>query len=163
MKDGMRFVDCDMHIMEPQSLFDRYLDPKFKSRVTSMVAADGSARANWYIDGVHPSEDTELSQYRKPIRPNNADASILSPSLGNLTSSRLVETGRMDFALESEVQRGSAGHGDGDGGDRHRGPVPDLGAEPDCQGRPGPVAVSGACVRPTITGFTNSASTAPTS
>ena len=65
-----------------------------------MVGADGASRANWYIDGVHPSEDTELSQYRKPIRPNNADASILSPSLGSLTSSRLVATGRMDFALD---------------------------------------------------------------
>ena len=100
MKDGMRFVDCDMHIMEPQDLFDRYLDASFKDRVSSMVGADGASRANWYIDGVHPSEDTELSQYRKPIRPNNADASILSPSLGNLTSSRLVATGRMDFALD---------------------------------------------------------------
>ena len=71
MKDGMRFVDCDMHIMEPQDLFDRYLDTKFKDRVSSMVGADGASRANWYIDGVHPSEDTELSQYRKPIRPQH--------------------------------------------------------------------------------------------
>ena len=29
MKDGYRFVDCDMHIMEPIDLFDRYLDPGF--------------------------------------------------------------------------------------------------------------------------------------
>jgi hypothetical protein len=27
MKDGMRFVDCDMHVMEPADQFDRYLDP----------------------------------------------------------------------------------------------------------------------------------------
>ena len=33
MKDGLRFVDCDMHIMEPPDLFDRYLDPRFKERV----------------------------------------------------------------------------------------------------------------------------------
>ena len=33
MKDGLRFVDCDMHIMEPPDLFDRYLDPRFKDRV----------------------------------------------------------------------------------------------------------------------------------
>jgi len=26
MKDGLRFVDCDMHIMEPPDLFERYLD-----------------------------------------------------------------------------------------------------------------------------------------
>ena len=28
MKDGLKFVDCDMHIMEPPDLFDRYLDPR---------------------------------------------------------------------------------------------------------------------------------------
>ena len=41
MKDGYRFVDCDMHIMEPPDLFDKYLDPKFKDRVTSSVQAAG--------------------------------------------------------------------------------------------------------------------------
>src|SRR5687767_3267122 len=41
MKDGLRFVDSDMHIMEPPDLFDRYLDPKFKHRVTVQVGADG--------------------------------------------------------------------------------------------------------------------------
>ena len=30
MKDGLRFVDCDMHIMEPVDLFDKYLDKKFR-------------------------------------------------------------------------------------------------------------------------------------
>jgi len=39
MKDGLRFVDCDMHIMEPVDLLDRYLDPRFKDRVTSVVGA----------------------------------------------------------------------------------------------------------------------------
>ena len=28
MKDGLRFVDCDMHIMEPVDLLDKYLDKK---------------------------------------------------------------------------------------------------------------------------------------
>ena len=37
MKEGYRFVDCDMHIMEPPDLFDKYLDPEFKHRVTSSV------------------------------------------------------------------------------------------------------------------------------
>ena len=39
MKDGLRFVDCDMHIMEPPDLFERYLDPKFKDRVNVPVGA----------------------------------------------------------------------------------------------------------------------------
>ncbi len=34
MKDGLRFVDCDMHIMEPPYLFAKYLDPTFRSRVS---------------------------------------------------------------------------------------------------------------------------------
>ena len=42
MKQGYRFVDCDMHIMEPPDLFDKYLDPAFKHRVTSsMRRSDG--------------------------------------------------------------------------------------------------------------------------
>ena len=41
MKDGLRFVDCDMHIMEPPDLFERYLDAKFKPRVRWPIGADG--------------------------------------------------------------------------------------------------------------------------
>ena len=56
MKDGLRFVDCDMHIMEPPDLFDRYLDPKFKHRVTTLVGADGrpkrGAAGSIVIDGI---------------------------------------------------------------------------------------------------------------
>ena len=37
MKQGYRFVDCDMHIMEPPDLFDKYLDPAFKHRITSSM------------------------------------------------------------------------------------------------------------------------------
>ena len=47
MKDGMRFVDCDMHIMEPVDLFDRYLDREFRDRVTLPVGADGKPKANY--------------------------------------------------------------------------------------------------------------------
>ena len=36
MKDGLRFVDCDMHIMEPPDLFERYLDPRFRERVSPL-------------------------------------------------------------------------------------------------------------------------------
>ena len=61
MKEGYRFVDCDMHIMEPIDLFDKYLDPEFKARVTSSLrAADGGAtgmrgRPLWFFDGTPPA------------------------------------------------------------------------------------------------------------
>jgi hypothetical protein len=41
MKDGLRFVDSDMHVQEPGDIFEKYLDPAFKPRVTSAVGADG--------------------------------------------------------------------------------------------------------------------------
>ena len=44
MKDGLRFVDCDMHIMEPPDLFEEYLDPAFKERVITPIGKDGRAR-----------------------------------------------------------------------------------------------------------------------
>ena len=43
MKEGYRFVDCDMHIMEPPDLFDKYLDPAFKERVTWKEARTAEA------------------------------------------------------------------------------------------------------------------------
>ena len=41
MKDGLCFVDCDMYIMEPVDLFDKYLDKKFRDRVVLPVDSRG--------------------------------------------------------------------------------------------------------------------------
>ena len=54
MKNGHRFVDSDMHVMEPPDLFDRYLDPKFKHRVLVPIDANGRPRrlpAGIVVDG----------------------------------------------------------------------------------------------------------------
>jgi len=45
MKEGLRFVDSDMHVMEPPDLFDRYLDPTFKHRVSAPVGPTGARAA----------------------------------------------------------------------------------------------------------------------
>jgi len=72
MKEGLRFVDSDMHVQEPGDLFEKYLDPAFKSRVTSAVGADGRlSRRAWIIDDLPVSMDVELQQHRK--RPGNVD------------------------------------------------------------------------------------------
>ena len=63
MKDGMRFVDCDMHVMEPADIFDRYLDPKFQHRVISAPGRAGGAQM--VIDGLSRAGDDDLQQYRK--------------------------------------------------------------------------------------------------
>src|SRR5687768_16995684 len=95
MKDGMRFVDCDMHIMEPPDLFDRYLDPKFKDRVRVSIGKDGRPqRGPIYIDDIPTSLDIELQKYRK--RSTSGKANATQP----LSGSRIAEAGRLDIAIE---------------------------------------------------------------
>jgi predicted TIM-barrel fold metal-dependent hydrolase len=97
MKDGLRFVDCDMHIMEPVDLFDRYLDPKFRDRVSLPVGADGRPkRGTVYIDGEPTTYDLEMQQHRKPLRGKQQKTESTQP----LSGSRMAESGRLDFAAE---------------------------------------------------------------
>jgi uncharacterized protein len=99
MKDGLRFVDSDMHVMEPPDLFERYLDPKFRDRVTVRVGADGRPNRGTsgmvLIDG-KPTSDMEVQQYRKPRQSGKTKKT--QPIAG----SRLQETDRLDFALERD-------------------------------------------------------------
>jgi len=95
MKDGLRFVDCDMHIMEPVDLFDRYLDARFKDRVMLQIGADGRPRRGTIvIDGLPTTRDAEMQQYRKRNRPGTTH------STQPLSGSRLADTGRLDFAID---------------------------------------------------------------
>ena len=98
MKDGMRFVDCDMHVMEPVDLFDKYLDPKFKDRVITAVGADGRPKRGMVvIDDVPTSLDVELQKYRKRGGPAQG-----TESSQPLSGSRMADSGRLDFAIERE-------------------------------------------------------------
>ena len=99
MKDGLRFVDSDMHVMEPPDIFERYLDPKFRDRVSVRVGADGRPNrgpaGTILIDG-KPTSDIDVQQYRKPLR--SKKTKVVSP----LSGSRLQETDRLDFAIERD-------------------------------------------------------------
>jgi predicted TIM-barrel fold metal-dependent hydrolase len=99
MKDNLRFVDSDMHVMEPPDLFERYLDPKFRDRVSVRVGADGRPSRGTsglvLIDGLSTS-DAEVQQYRK--RRKSGPTKQTQPIAG----SRLQETDRLDFAIERE-------------------------------------------------------------
>ena len=93
MKDGLRFVDCDMHIMEPPDLFERYLDTRFRERVLLPIGKDGrSVRGTIVIDGLPTTRDAELQQYRKKSKPGDS-ANSTQP----LSGSRI--SGRLDFAI----------------------------------------------------------------
>lgn len=98
MKDGLRFVDCDMHVMEPPDLFDRYLDPAFRDRVVGPVGADGRpVRGMVVIDGEPTTLDHELQQHRK--------RSLPPPKIQTtqpLSGSRMADSGRLDFAIERD-------------------------------------------------------------
>jgi predicted TIM-barrel fold metal-dependent hydrolase len=99
MKDGLRFVDSDMHVMEPPDLFDRYLDPKFKHRVTVPIGADGKPNRGpsglTLIDGL-PTSDADVQQYRKRIKRGATQSTQL------LSNSRLFDSGRLDFAVQRD-------------------------------------------------------------
>ena len=99
MKDSLRFVDSDMHVMEPPDLFERYLDPRFKDRVSVRVGGDGRPNrgpaGTILIDG-QPTSDADLQQYRKRI--SSKPTKVVTP----LAGSRLQETDRLDFAIERD-------------------------------------------------------------
>jgi predicted TIM-barrel fold metal-dependent hydrolase len=95
MKDNLRFVDSDMHVMEPPDLFDKYLDPKFRNRVLAPVGSNGrSRRGVLFIDGMARSWDDDMEQYRKPTR------SVAASSTQPLSGSRFAGSNRLDFAIE---------------------------------------------------------------
>ncbi|MGH7399468.1 MAG: amidohydrolase family protein, partial [Candidatus Rokuibacteriota bacterium] len=97
MKDGLRFVDCDMHIMEPPDLFERYLDRRFRDRVILPTGKDGRPRRGTIvIDGLPTTRDAELQQYRKRTQPGSTH------STQPLSGSRLADTGRLDFAVKRD-------------------------------------------------------------
>src|SRR5438128_12004276 len=110
MKDGLRFVDSDMHIMEPPDLFDRYLDPKFKDRISVPIGADGrpkrGAAGLTIIDGL-PTSDMDLQQYRKRVRP--AGSQTTQP----LSAPRLLDTARPIFAIGRTYTAGGQAMGMG--------------------------------------------------
>ena len=97
MKDGLCFVDCDMHVIEPEDLFARYLDPTFHDRVTLPLGADGKPKRGMIvIDGKPNFIDWEVQKYRKRTTGFDKQASISQP----LSGSRSAESGRLNFAIE---------------------------------------------------------------
>jgi len=97
MKENLRFVDSDMHVMEPADLFQRYLDPRFHDRVVLSVGSDGKPkRGPIIIDGLPATGDLDLQQYRK----RNTSGPVAAHSTQPLSGSRLQGSNRLDFAIE---------------------------------------------------------------
>jgi len=48
-KQGFRIIDSDLHVIEPRTLWEDYLDPQFRGRIVTVPGDYGSVRA--HIDG----------------------------------------------------------------------------------------------------------------
>ena len=97
MKDGLRFVDSDMHIMEPHDLFEKYLAPEFKHRVETPIGRDGKPRRGIILlDGKPGKGDIDMQQYRKKA-PSKGSADTQQ-----LSTSRAFGTGVLNFAIERD-------------------------------------------------------------
>jgi len=60
MRDGFKIIDADRHVLEPSSLFDRYLPQRFRGR----VKVEGPNQTSRFVDG-EPISDS----HRRPNRP----------------------------------------------------------------------------------------------
>lgn len=101
MKDGLRFVDCDMHVMEPADLFERYLDPKFRDRVTVNIDSTGKPNPDTtmappiIIDGQPSMSDLSLEMFRKRLTKKPEEG---THEIQPLSGSRIH--GHLNFAIE---------------------------------------------------------------
>ena len=110
MKDGLRFVDSDMHIMEPHDLFEKYLAPEFKHRVGTPVGRDGEPRRGLILlDGRPGKGDIDMQQYRKGrLSKTSADdqqlhVQALHGLVGDPEStSSAYATGVLQFAIDRD-------------------------------------------------------------
>src|SRR5262249_54863547 len=76
-KHGFRVMDSDLHVMEPRTLWDDCLDPKFRARITAMPGAYGDVRA--HVDGkvLPPYADRPERQRAWSLRLKRPEASRL--------------------------------------------------------------------------------------
>lgn len=51
MKNGFRVLDSDIHVIEPGSLFEDYLEEPFRHRMPTMTHSDITGVDSWVIDG----------------------------------------------------------------------------------------------------------------
>src|SRR6266446_7329187 len=51
MRDGLKIVDVDTHLMEPDYVFERYIDERYKSEAPKMGIAPESGRRTFLVEG----------------------------------------------------------------------------------------------------------------
>ena len=81
MKNGLRIIDSDLHVIEPGNLWQAYLDPKFRHRVTKHPDALGHVRP--HVDGkvMPPYADRPERQRAWSIRMRHPAWERMTPTL----------------------------------------------------------------------------------
>jgi predicted TIM-barrel fold metal-dependent hydrolase len=51
MRDGLRVIDCDAHVMEPDSLWVNYIDKKYRDRAPRKIVDNGRIWGQLQVDG----------------------------------------------------------------------------------------------------------------
>ena len=53
MFNGIKVIDADGHVMEPNELYDQYLDPKFRADLDELKLVAESRRSKWFFGFFH--------------------------------------------------------------------------------------------------------------
>ena len=88
MKDGLKIIDCDLHVIEDGELFEKYLDPLFHAHLPEYLGWGPTNFPHWDVNGqtippwardeavVGPQKalDAPSEDIYKPIREKRYDA-----------------------------------------------------------------------------------------
>jgi ABC-type Fe3+ transport system substrate-binding protein len=69
-KNGFRVMDSDLHVIEPRTLWEDYLDPKFRGRIVTVQDNSGQMRA--HVDGKVMPPHLSIETKRKILWDNCA-------------------------------------------------------------------------------------------
>src|SRR3989442_4256417 len=67
-KHGFRVMDSDLHVIEPRTLWQDYLDPGFRGRITLAADGEGQMRAQGDGKGLLPYVDRPVPQRAWSLR-----------------------------------------------------------------------------------------------
>jgi predicted TIM-barrel fold metal-dependent hydrolase len=98
-KQGFRVMDSDLHVIEPRTLWDDYLDPRFRGRIATLPDSQGQPRAQ--VDGkpLPPFVDHPGRQQAWSVRMRRPGAERLSQSTTPKAALEAMDVEGIDVAI----------------------------------------------------------------
>ena len=80
MFNGIKVIDADGHVMEPNELYDQYLDPKFRADLEELKLVAESRRSKWFFGFFHQLNTGRPKNHleRRLSATNGSSASFIS-------------------------------------------------------------------------------------